>query len=67
MKDHVETQIFITLGGGVDLSINKDDHLVILDRAGYRIDLGLATHKRLEELKDYIGRLQIHAVEEKVI
>lgn len=62
-----ETQIYISLGGGTDLGITKDDHLVVIERSGYRVDLGLATAKRIDEIREYLNRLKIHAVEEKVL
>lgn len=60
---HVETQVFITLGGGVDLGINKQNHIVVIDRVGRRIDLGMATSNRFKDLQENLGRLSIYAVD----
>ncbi|RWB40427.1 MAG: hypothetical protein EOQ44_25120 [Mesorhizobium sp.] len=59
--------IYITLGSGQDLGIDDDGHLVLIDYTGYRVDLGRATTRRLDLIQEYVGRLAIHAVEEKVI
>lgn len=62
-----DVQIYISLGGDVDLGITNDDHLVLADYTAYRVDLGKATVKRIEQLQEYFERLKIHAVEEKVL
>ncbi len=57
------TSVAITLGGGASLSITQDDDLIVED-AFVRFSLGRATKKRFEELKGYLDRMAIHAVEE---
>lgn len=59
--------IYITLGSGQDLGISESGHLVLVDYTGYRVDLGRATNRRFELIQEYIDRLKIHAIEEKVI
>ena len=59
--------IYISLGSGQDLGITDGGHLVMIDYTGYRIDLGRATKKRIDMIQEYIERLKIHAVEEKIL
>lgn len=67
MSHQAPVSVAITLGGGVDLTITKTNQLVMIAYTGDRIDLGLATMDRFAELTEYIRRLQIHAIEKKVL
>lgn len=63
--------VAITLGNGVDLRIDNDQ-LFITETTSTGmikqiIDLGPATMKRFGELSEYLRRLQIHAIEERVL
>jgi hypothetical protein len=62
-----DVSVGITLGSGQELAITDDDHLIVIDHAGYRIDLGRATKRRFADLREYVERLAIHAVEEEVL
>jgi hypothetical protein len=59
--------VYITLGNGVDLGIDPYGELRIVQRTGmahHRVTpLGMATKKRINEIKDYLDRLMIHAVD----
>jgi len=58
--------IYIGLGNDCDLGI-ENDRLVIVQRDGPRvvskIDMGIATERRIKNIQDYLGRLSIHARE----
>jgi hypothetical protein len=59
--------IGITLGDGKEFFVDQNNELLLLE-VGPRIDraikLGRFTHKRLDNLKDYLERLRPHAMEE---
>lgn len=64
--------ITITLGNRTDLSITEDNHLIMTQKTenggvSGQIDLGLATMNRFAILQQYLQRLQVHAIEEKII
>jgi hypothetical protein len=61
------SRIHITLGGGTDLGIDEKDQLFVIDYAGNKVELGLATTRRFNQLREYLHRLEIHAIEEKVL
>jgi hypothetical protein len=64
-------KVYMTIGNGVELGMDQYDHLFVrtqTDRDRWdHVDLGKATKKRFEQLKEYLDRLSIHAVEEKVL
>ena len=61
-KELAPTSISITLGGGARLSITTQNDLIVEDDF-VRFSLGRATKARFEDLKSYLDRLAIHAVD----
>ncbi|ESX17907.1 hypothetical protein X766_16100 [Mesorhizobium sp. LSJC255A00] len=57
-------KVVITLGNGTDLVLDENDQLCVIDYSGTRIELGKGTKKRFANLKEYLGRLAVHATEE---
>lgn len=59
--------VTITLGNGVDLAVDRYGELKIIQRHGmahHRVtSLGMATKARFAQLKDYLDRLAVHAVD----
>ena len=53
--------VLVSNGNGTDLAIGNDDHLYMVDYAGYRINLGLFTKQRLEQLRFNLGQLEAFA------
>lgn len=59
--------VAITCGGGADFAITRSNHLIAVQEyspgLNCKVQLGRLTKKRIEELKGYLDRLAIHAVE----
>jgi hypothetical protein len=59
--------VYITLGNGKDIGIDGYGELRIVNRnapKGSQVtSLGMATKQRIEDLKGYLDRLSIHAVD----
>jgi hypothetical protein len=57
----------ITCGGGTDLAITRNDELVAVQEYSpglfTKVNFGRLTRKRIDQLKEYLDRLAIHAVE----
>lgn len=60
-------KVFIALGGGCDLGIAEDNHLVLKDYTGYVVDLGVATRTRFDALRDIFRIMEAYAIDEKVL
>jgi hypothetical protein len=59
--------VAITLGGNADFAITRANDLVVTQEYSpglkIRANLGRCTKQRIEQLKSYLDRLSVHAVE----
>lgn len=66
MANH-DVSVGITCGGGADFALTRGNDLVAIQEYSpglkCRVNFGRMTKKRIEELKGYLDRLAVHAVE----
>ncbi len=65
MVNNFDIDLSISLGGGADFAITRDDHLICVQECipglKCKVQLGRLTDKRITELQGYLERLRCHA------